>query len=42
MLTLCGNNFTAFAQFYCSYNGVCMGEHYLEVFALQVDSSIVA
>ena len=32
--------FTAFIQCYCSLNGVCYCEHYVEVTSQQVDSSI--
>jgi len=39
--TLCGGYCTVGGQWYCSLNGVCYSEHYVEGTALQVDSSIV-
>ena len=37
-----GKYFTACGQWYCSLNGVCYSEHYVEGTAQQVDSGIVA
>ena len=39
--TLCGRYCTAGGQLYCELKGVCSSEHYVEVTAQQVDSSIV-
>jgi hypothetical protein len=35
-----GRYFTAGEQWYCSLNGVCCSEHYVEDTAQQVDSGI--
>jgi len=40
--TLCGRYFTAGGQFYCSLNGMCYSEHYVEDTSQQVDSCIAA
>jgi hypothetical protein len=40
--TLSGRYFTAGGQWYCSLNGVCYSEHYLEDTSQLVDSSIAA
>jgi hypothetical protein len=40
--TLIWRHFTAGGQCYCSLNGVCYSEHYLEDNSQQVDSSIAA
>ena len=40
--TLCGRYFTASGQWYCSLNGVCYSELYLEDASQQVDSFITA
>ena len=40
--TLCGRYFTAGGQWYCSLNGVCYSEHYVEDTTQQVDSGIAA
>ena len=39
-LTLCERYFTARGQYYCSLNGVCYSEHYVEDISQQVDSGI--
>jgi len=38
--TVCGRYCTAGGQWYCSLNGVCYSEHYVEGTAQQVDSGI--
>ena len=40
--TLIGRYFTASGQWYCSLNGVCYSEHYVEGTSQQVDSGIAA
>ena len=40
--TLYGRYFTAGGQWYCSLNGVCYSEHYVEDTSQQVDSGIAA
>ena len=40
--TLCGRYFTTGEQWYCSLNGVCYSEHYMEDNLQQVDSGIAA
>jgi len=40
--TLCGSYCTACGQWYCSLNGLCYSEHYVEGTAQQVESCIVA
>ena len=40
--TLCGRYITAGGQWYCSLNGVCYSEHYVEDTSQQVDSGIAA
>jgi len=40
--TLCGSYCTAGGQWYCSLNGVCYSEHYVEGTEQQVDSGFVA
>ena len=40
--TLCGRYFTVSGQWYCSLNGVCCSEHYVENNSHQVVSSIAA
>ena len=40
--TLCGRYFKASGQLYCSLNGVCYSEHYVEGISQQVDSGIAA
>ena len=40
--TLCGRYFTAGGQWYCSFNGMCYSEHYVEDTSQQVDSGIAA
>jgi len=40
--TLCGRYFTAGGQWYCSLNGVCYSEHYVEDTSQQVDSGVPA
>jgi len=37
-----GRYITAGGQWYCSWNGVCYSEHYVEDTSQQVDSSIAA
>ena len=40
--TLCARYFTACGQWYCSLNGVCFSEHYVEDNSQHVDSGIAA
>jgi len=40
--TLSGRYFTTGGQWYCSLNGVCYSEHYMEYISQQVDSGIAA
>jgi len=40
--TLYGRNFTGGGQWYCTLNGVCYSEHYMEDTAQHVDSGIAA
>jgi hypothetical protein len=40
--TLCGRYYRTGGQWYCSLNGVCYSEHYLEDTTEQVDSGIAA
>ena len=40
--TFFGRYFTASGQWYCSLNGVCYSEHYVEDTSQQVDSGIAA
>ena len=39
---ICGRYFTACGQWYCSLNGVCYSEHYVEYNTQQVNSGIAA